>query len=186
MRLSVETARIACSRALCQPLDVKLRTFLRVSCSGWSVSEDSTSSLNCPTAAWSDKGLVCLCNNINRQFCVPSVQVHNVTELCTCCNAVVQVENLKTDRWHSLCWWHSYKCFECRLANREFSRSLRNLFAAACQLTAETAAQHSSDGHIVAWSKPFSMSFPKKGQDAVQSHQPRQLWTVGWYTIRMQ
>jgi hypothetical protein len=141
MRLSVETARIACSRALCQPLDVKLRTFLRVSCSGWSVSEDSTSSLNCPTAAWSDKGLVCLCNNINRQFCVPSVQVHNVTELCTCCNAVVQVENLKTDRWHSLCWWHSYKCFECRLANREFSRSLRNLFAAACQLTAETAAQ---------------------------------------------
>ena len=48
--LSVSTARRACAFAASHPLDVKLRTFRRVSCRGTSLALLSTKSLNCPTA----------------------------------------------------------------------------------------------------------------------------------------
>jgi hypothetical protein len=51
IRLSVDTARRACSLATAQPFAVKFSTFFRVSCKGMSFSQDSIKSLNCPTAS---------------------------------------------------------------------------------------------------------------------------------------
>ena len=51
MRLSVSTARSACTLAASQPLEVKFSTLRSVSCSGTSLALLSTRSLNWPTAA---------------------------------------------------------------------------------------------------------------------------------------